>query len=177
MQYLRSRLCLNVGPCTEFHGFWGFFLVFFWTASSVCYSVPLATDISTFQTWHFYPLFSKDTELTQSHRSLPPPSLPDKQLLNHLVNSIKIWWKRKVSKFDFSRWAEEKPRTVSAGQGLWQSTGLPGAVCPVRCPSLPLSTRGTEEQSTGSALLCPYTREEAVLRDYLVGEAGWHKPG
>lgn len=64
------------------------FILFFSELLHQLVSVLSATEILTFQTY-FYPLFSKDTELTQSHCSLPPPSLPDKQLLNHLVNSIR----------------------------------------------------------------------------------------
>lgn len=38
-----SWLCLNVVPCIEFH------LIFFWTTSSVCYSVLLAIDLLTLE--------------------------------------------------------------------------------------------------------------------------------
>lgn len=55
-QYLRSRLCLNVGLALNF------IFYFFWTTSSVCYSVVLAIDTLTFHTGHVF------THFFQGHR-------------------------------------------------------------------------------------------------------------
>lgn len=93
--------------------------------------------------------------------------------------------KEKGLKVWLQRVGREKAGTVSVPQGLWQTQACQVLFVLSAGSSLPRSSHGPPahvalprtRQSTGSALLCGYTRGGAALRDHLVEETGWHKTG
>lgn len=134
-------------------------------------------DILTFQTWHIFTHFFPRTQNLLNHTA---PC----HLLHFLTNSFWTTWLI-PSKYDER--GRSQSLTSAGGQKRSLELFLLAKVfgraqgCQVlfvlSCSCLPPSTRGTEDRGTDSALLCPYSRGGAALRDHPVEETRWHKTG